>query len=106
VLWGQRAREEAEVENVMLTLTEATALLLYTRKRAPGSDAEYDVLTRYGGDVRLLAGAALMDLSLLGRVQVRPVSPSGRRLRVVLGFIAFLVLVAVFLGVPLTRERL
>jgi hypothetical protein len=86
----------------MLTLTEETALLLYTRRRAPGSDAEYDTLSRYGGEVRLLAGAALMDLALLGRVQVRPVSPSGRLLRVILGIIAFLVVVALFLGVPLT----
>jgi hypothetical protein len=85
----------------MLTLTEETALLLYTHKRPAGGRAEYDTFSRYGGEVRLVAGAALMELVLLGKVQVRPLSPAERRLRAILGILAFLMVAALFLGLPL-----
>ncbi len=58
----------------MLTVSEETTLLLYyTRVLPAGSRDEYDTLSRFGVEIRLLAGAVLMDLVLLGKVQVRPV---------------------------------
>jgi hypothetical protein len=85
----------------MLSLTEEMALLLYTHMRPASSDAEYDVVARNSVEMRLLTGAMLMELLLLGRVQVRPVSPAGRRLRVILGVLVFLLVAALFLGLPL-----
>src|SRR5690348_4864961 len=85
----------------MLSLTEETALLLYTHMRPASGDTEYDVVARNSVEMRLLTGAMLMELLLRGRVQVRPVSSAGRRLRVILGFLVFLLVAALFLGLPL-----
>lgn len=85
----------------MLSVTEATALLIYTRRRATGATIEYDISARNSPEVLLLAGAALMDLLLLRRVQVRSVPLAGRQLRAIVGILVFLVIVASFLGLSL-----
>jgi len=84
----------------MLTLTEETGLLLYTHYQPAGSNATQDIFARTGGEVSLLAGATLMDLLLRERLQVKLVSPQGRRLRVLLGILSFLLVAAAFLVLP------
>jgi hypothetical protein len=85
----------------MLSLMEATALLIYTRRQVTVGRAEYDISVRNSTDMRLLVGAALMDLLLLRRVQVRPVSLAGRRLRAIVAILVFVVIAAPFLGLSL-----
>jgi hypothetical protein len=87
--------------DAMLTLTEETGFLLYTHYQPAGGDAEQDIFARTSGEVSLLAGAALMDLLLRERLQVKLVSPRGRRLRVILGILSFLLVAAAFLVLPL-----
>jgi hypothetical protein len=84
----------------MLTLSEEAMLLLYSRVRPAGSRDKYDTLAHYGSDIRLLAGAALMDLVLLGKVQVRPVSPTTRRLLAAIRVLLFLLLAALLFVPP------
>jgi hypothetical protein len=97
--WGSNA--EGGAEESMLTVSEETMLLLYTRVRPAGGRDEYDTLSRYGGELRLLAGAVLMDLVLLGKVQIRPVSPATRRLLATSRLLFFLLIVALFFVLPL-----
>jgi hypothetical protein len=80
----------------MLMVSEETLLLLYARVRPLGSQDAYDSLAIYGREQRPLAGAALMDLVLLGKVQVRSVSPTTRRLLATTRFLFSLLLVTLF----------
>lgn len=84
----------------MLTLSEEAMLLLYTRVYPAGGRDEYDTLSRYGGEIRLLAGAVLMDLVLLGRVQVGPISPATRRLLATSRILFLLLIAALFFVLP------
>ncbi len=86
----------------MLTVSEETMLLLYyTRVLPAGSRDEYDTLSRFGVEIRLLAGAVLMDLVLLGKVQVRPVSLATRRLLATSRLLFLLLVVALFFVLPM-----
>src|SRR5260370_31387249 len=87
--------------DTMLTVSEETTLLLYyTRVPPAGSSDEYDTLSRFGVEIRLLAGAVLMDLVLLGKVQVRPVSLATRRLLATSRLLFSLLFVSLFLFLP------
>jgi hypothetical protein len=96
------SRVRSNAEDTMLTVSQATMLLLYSRARSAGGSDEHDTLSRSAGELRLLAGAALIDLVFLERVRVRPVSPTTRRLLATVPVLLFWLLAALLFVSPST----